>query len=206
MSRVSYCEIEDSKYRCKLNWIDNIEDSVGIVYSSDEIREMGIREGIKRNVIEEELNGIYLELKKLEEKGGKVKSVVISDELVDVFVDGDYYYCNNVSDYDSRLRRIKNRIYLKKEKDESSKEREELKKGDFRNLMDIFVGMMNKKGFNCDLRISYCSSSIGSVNLMKKCFSWDEIEKFVEKERYGGNLKMMKKLYEENDVELRWGS
>lgn len=188
-----YYEIDESKYRISLKSV-KLEDCVGVCYSRDELKELGVGSGIKRDKIKNDLNEYVKVLKE-----GKKKSVEVDDDLLEVFKEYGYYL-NDFSDV--KLSRVGNKIKLKKIVD---KKKLKPTKSDFSSLMELFVSKMRKDGIYVNVKITFCKDSIKCINLMKKMYSWEELENYGKERNWNLSSGMVEKLYKENDVDLSWG-
>ena len=187
--------VSDNEYEIEIKCVNNIEDVVGICYSSEELNEMGYNNNrwggcIRNNVnIKGKINEYVDKLK----KSGK-KSIIVDDKkLLDVIVK------NGIRMSDYGVRRVGNKISMN---DKIKKERVEYRFGDWSLLMNVFERLLNDNGCYFNLKIMSCSSSIKSVDLIKRMFSWDEIKDKCWWNEDSVEFKMMKKLYDENDREL----
>ena len=194
--------MEVEKYYYNIKKVD-IENCGDVWYDKNELEYMGIGRsvGYGRNEgkeLNKELvkNELFDCVSKIKECG---KSVVLDSELVEVLKKNNI--C--VRDYDSRFKRVGNRLFVENVEEIRLKKlnNRKVKYSDWKNLLRCFVVMLMKKGLCLELNNGMIKSSIDSVNVVKSMCSFEEIVNDIEfvSEK---DIEFMKKVYDENDIEF----
>ena len=194
-------EFNEMKYVVEYNYVENVEDLVGVGYEFNEIREMFGEGGegnfiVKRNKVIEYLNE---RIERSKEKGKK--SFVIDEEFLGFVRD----YGVNLSKYVSNLKRVGNRVFFDVVKNE--KDLSEIKKRDVLDFVNYGFNLINDRLNN------WCYVScrgvvydyLKIVEMVKKLVSWEDLKEFCMSRKVSEvNLKKYERIYMDSESVIVW--